>query len=51
MENLREILGRLDTVKDVNNDHIPPDQIEAQDAVLDCNICGGKGWLTPIVPT
>ena len=51
MENLREILGRLDTVKDVNNDHIPPDQIEDQDAVLDCNICGGKGWLTPIVPT
>ena len=51
MENLREILGRLDTVKDVNNDHIPPDQIEDQAAVLDCNICGGKGWLTPIVPT
>ena len=51
MENLREILGRLDTDKKVSDDQIPPDQIEEQDDVPNCNICGGKGWLTPIVPT
>ena len=51
MENLREILGRLDTVKTVDNGHPPTDAYDEGYDNSDCAICGGKGWLTPIVPT
>jgi len=51
MENLREILGRLDTANNVNDNRLPPDKLEEENDNPDCTICGGKGWLTPIVPT
>ncbi len=54
MENLRDILGNLDTYKkvissDKNSSDLPPSsEDENQDK---CPICGGKGWITPHVPT
>ena len=53
MENIREILARLDTAK--------KDQGEGRQSIvptnhqnisqISCKICGDMGWLTPIVPT
>ena len=53
MENLRDILKSIDsyklTEKEYSNQQYSP-YLEEDDGTR-CEICGGKGWLTPNVPT
>ena len=53
MENLRDILKSIDSYKlteKANRKHDSSPYLEEDDGAR-CEICGGKGWLTPNVPT
>ena len=53
MENLRDILKSIDSYKlteKENRNHDSSPYLEEDDGAR-CEICGGKGWLTPNVPT
>ena len=51
MENLGNILARIGTANNIRNragTTEPENEITEE---LNCDLCGGKGWLTPNVPT
>jgi len=53
MENLRDILKSIDSYKLTERGPRSDDSSPylAEDNATRCEICGGKGWLTPNVPT
>ena len=51
MENLGDILRRLDTTRSVSSDLPPSDVVDdSEEPRHSCVICGGRGWFTRDVP-
>ena len=54
MENLGDILRRLATTRNVADGdtarHVSDEPVDADDLAESCEVCGGRGWLTPDVP-
>ena len=51
MENLGNILDRLGTANELRNRIATNEPENDEKYELTCDVCGGKGWLTPNVPT
>ena len=51
MENLGNILDRLGTANELRNRIATNEPENDEKYELTCDVCDGKGWLTPNVPT
>ena len=51
MENLADILKRLATTRGISDGELPPEPLDdLGERPESCDLCGGRGWLTPNVP-